>query len=645
MSLVRWLMLLLASLAWFQAGGAEWYVSPTGSNGSPGTLAQPWATLTYAASQLVPGDTLHVRGGTYSERLILNGESGTAAQRISILAYNGETPVIDGTALTVPSGGDREGLVEFNDCSYLTFEGITVRNFKTTAGGRIPVGIRVEGTGVDLEIRNCVVHDIWQSSTNSGANGFGVAVYGTSGVTPISGLVFEGNEVYNLRTGQSESVAINGNVTNFQISGNVVHDCNNIGIDFIGYEGSAPANDRARDGVCVGNVVYNIDSAYNPGYGGDFATGGGDQSAAGIYVDGGTNIVLERNHCHHCNYGMELASEAATGYTDFIILRNNLLNHNHGAGLIMGGYNANRGTTRDCLIDHNVIYKNDTAATYGGQVAIQFYYTSNTFTNNIVWANPVTDQLIIHYVTGGTAAQRAFPGGNVFDYNLYYNSGDSYLEFGLNPDGTGNQSYRNLAQWRAAVGGETNSLAANPGFVTPTPGATPVAEDFRLATGSVCRDRGDPGFAPGAGEKDFFGAGRVANLRVDIGMQEWMTVWQAWRDAYFGLPDGGAGAEAEDDWDADGARNLLEFSQGMDPTRSDVELLPNASRVGGVMRFQYRKDQPSLLYRVESSGTLPGPVDWPDAAVSEQTDGAGVYWRDFPISGSVLFVRLQVEMP
>ena len=42
--------------------------------------------------------------------------------------------------------------------------------------------------------------------------------------------------MHNLRTGQSESVALNGNVTNFKVIKNHVYDCNNIGIDFIGYE-------------------------------------------------------------------------------------------------------------------------------------------------------------------------------------------------------------------------------------------------------------------------------------------------------------------------------------------------------------------------------------------------------------------------
>lgn len=632
----------LAGSGWISA--ADRYVSPTGNNGNPGTEAQPWATLTYAAGQLAAGDTLFARSGTYSERLVLTGKSGSLAQPITIRNYPGETPIINGAAITVPTGG-RQGLVAFINCSHLVFQGFEVTHFVTTAADRIPIGVQIEGAGTGLQILGNQVHHIWQSSTNGSANGFGIAVYGTQ-TTPILDLVLDGNEVYDLRTGQSESVVLNGNVVGFEVTNNIVHDGNNIGIDFIGYEASAPTGyDRARDGICRSNTVYNIDSAFNPGYSGNFVTGGGSQSAAGIYVDGGTNIIVERNHCYHCNFGIELASENPAGATDYILLRNNLLHHNHSSGLIMGGYDANRGVTDHCQITNNVIYQNDTAVGDSGQVTIQFYFQNNVFKNNIVWAN-ATGQMIIHYVTGGTALKRSFPAGNVFDYNVYYFNGAAVnAEFGLNPAGS-NQSYYGLAAWQTAVGGEANSAFHDPGFATAIPGVNPADTDFKLATASFCRDRGEPSpaFTPGVGEKDFFGASRVANGRVDVGLHEWMTSWQGWLDQYFELPDGGGIADALADPDADSATNLMEYSQGMDPTQADSADLPATSIVGGSsLRFTYRKAQPSLTYEVETSATLPGPIDWPSATPPEQTDGLGSYWRDFSLTGGPLFLRLKVS--
>ena len=621
----------------------DFYIAPAGNDGSPGSVSQPWKTFAHAVTQLGAGDTLYMRAGTYAERLILSGKAGHAGAPIVIRNLEGEAPVIDGTTLTVPTGG-RAGLVVLENCSHVHFRGIEVRNFQTTVSAATPAGIQIEGSGSGLRITGCKVHHIWQSSTAASSNGFGICVYGTS-ATPIDGMVLEGNEVSDLRTGQSESIVLNGNVTHFTVSGNHVHDCNNIGIDFIGYEGSAPAAvDRARDGTCRGNLVHGIDSSFNPGYGGNFTTGGGERSAAGIYIDGGTNITVERNRVYGCNFGIELASEDASGFTDGIRLLNNLLHHNMGSGLIMGGYDANRGKTRLCEIRNNTLFRNDTLQTFGGQIAIQFYFEQNTLKNNIVWASQATKQMVIHYVEGGTAAQRAFGTGNVFEDNIYFCEGaESGIEFGLNPTGSGsnggNKTYAGLAAWRAAVGSDSRSAFHDPGFVVAVPVASPQAADFKLGTASFSRDRGEASFVPPAGEKDYFGNSRLAGGRVDAGCHEFMTALQAWRDLHFSLPDGGNGAGDEEDPDRDGVRNLIEYSQGMDPLRPDLQLAPSGGKAGAVFRFRYRKNDPTLVYEVQTSEGL---GIWSPSPITEQTDGNGDYWRDLPYGAGRLFIRLSV---
>lgn len=620
-------------------------MSPSGSDLDSGTFAEPWKTFDKAVTSMGAGDTLYLRGGSYAERLILISKEGTLVAPIVISAYASEVPVIDGGALTVPSGG-RQGLVVLKDCSNIRLEGLEITDYVTSANGSVPVGIQIEGSGSNIAIRDCKVHHIWQRSNNSSANGFGISVYGTSS-TPIDGLILDGNEVYDLRTGQSESVVINGNVTNFTVKNNHVHDCNNIGIDFIGYEGSAPSSvDRARNGTCHDNLVHGIDSRYNPGYGGNFSSGGGDGSAAGIYVDGGTDILITRNRVYGCNFGIELASEYASGFTENIQMTNNLLHHNLGPGITMGGYDSNRGKTRNCLVSNNTLYRNDTLQTYGGQIALQFYLENNTFKNNIVWANTTTKQIIIHSVEGGSASKRAFPGGNVFDYNLYFCEGVvSDVEFGLNPSGSGgsqgNQSYYGLAAWRTAIGGEANSIFANPGFTVAVPSASPLEGDFKPVAGGGGIDLGQPnsGFTPHAGEKDIAGASRIANARVDIGCYEFMTSLQSWRDHYFGLPDGGTEADDDDDADLDGVKNLVEYSQGMDPTTFDSQLSPTGARSGESLRFTYRKAVSELTYTVKISNDL---MAWSPAIPAEGADGLGSFWRDFPIASGSFFVRLEV---
>jgi hypothetical protein len=50
------------SLGW----STTYYVSPQGSDGHPGTLQQPWATLQHAVDAIAPGDTIQVQAGTYA---------------------------------------------------------------------------------------------------------------------------------------------------------------------------------------------------------------------------------------------------------------------------------------------------------------------------------------------------------------------------------------------------------------------------------------------------------------------------------------------------------------------------------------------------------------------------------------------------
>ena len=80
-----------------QAGSnASHFVAPDGDDGGPGTEAQPWRTLGRATRDLVPGDTLELRGGSYYERDLQLGIAGTAAQPITLRNRAGETPVLDG---------------------------------------------------------------------------------------------------------------------------------------------------------------------------------------------------------------------------------------------------------------------------------------------------------------------------------------------------------------------------------------------------------------------------------------------------------------------------------------------------------------------------------------------------------------------
>lgn len=69
-------VIALLLLAAGRAGAADYYVSPTGNNGDPGSSVSPWQTVTYAAQQAQFGDIVHVTSGTYNENGITFANPG-----------------------------------------------------------------------------------------------------------------------------------------------------------------------------------------------------------------------------------------------------------------------------------------------------------------------------------------------------------------------------------------------------------------------------------------------------------------------------------------------------------------------------------------------------------------------------------------
>ena len=633
------------------AQATNYFVSTTGVDTNPGTLAQPWRTIQKAANTVVAGDIVCLRGngGIYNERVSLSARDGTAALPIVFKTYPGDPLAIIETTITAAQTGTI-ALLTIQNCDYITIQNIELRNCKTTGTNaqqkaKLPAGIYIVGDGAGIAIRGCKVHDIWQSCTtlgDFGANGFGIVAYGTS-ATAIDGLVLDGNEVYNLRTGASESVALNGNVTNFSVTNNTVHDCNNIGIDFIGFEGTnATASlDQARFGVCSGNTVYNIDSKFNPAYGGNFSPGGNDdnRAAPGLYADGGRDIVMERNHVYLCNFAVSVGSENQNKFVTNVIVRNNVLHHCHVGGIVMGGSGTSNGGASNCAFTHNTLYNNDTSGYGGGQISIQNYITSTLIQRNVMATTASFAQYVLKASTTGSFAAGAI------NWNYYKGPAGGSFEFYYN-----NVAYTTFSAWKtaASVSKDANSTftTGSLGWVNNAPTSASPASDFALTSSSALRDIGDSAgapFTPATGEKDYGGQSRVANTRVDIGADEYLTAWQAWRDTYFALPDGGTNANATDDAENDGASNLLEYSQGMIPTTADPALLPAATPVGANVRFTYRKAASELTYSVEQNTTLPGT--WTTLSTTEQTDGLGHYWRESPLSAGARFFRLRVTQP
>lgn len=429
------------------AAGKSYYVSLVGSDKNNGSFTSPWRSINNAIDKLRPGDTLFIMGGVYKEKLNIE-VSGTEQSYITIASYPGQRAVLDGTGLKLSSSMD--AMIYIYNQSNLMIDGIEARNFSTTQRGTCIAGILVDGNCKNVEICNNYIHEIKNlasvDSNRNGRDAHGIGVYGSSTI-PFTGLKIEGNTISNCRLGSSEALAVNGNITDFSVINNCVHDNDNIGICFIGYEGtcSSSSQDRARNGICRDNLVYNIDSYENPAY-------GAERSADGIYCDGATNIIIERNIVHNANFGIELASEHKGKDTSYITVKDNIVYHNTNAGLAMGGYDTQRGHSLYNKILNNTFYHNDTLKGGFGEVYLQYTANYNVIENNIFYANSQNLLIYDSYATNH---------GNRVDDNVYYtNSGETSCNWRWK-----DRNYKGFTKYQEGTGNDMISTFANPMFM------------------------------------------------------------------------------------------------------------------------------------------------------------------------------------
>jgi len=235
---------------------ADYYVAPWGDDANQGTFEEPFLTINYAESQMKGGDKLYVRGGTYNEKVILYEIDGTAENPTMILAYPGETPIIDGTGIKMGLGSYLT--VMYSD--YTHFIGFEIRNVNING---LP-GSHGSGIGMVGDhslVANCTVHNIW---------GRGIGVSG-------SHCIVEYCTVYNACLSNADGVFTPGEVWAAGISAmrhpdyvvlrnNIVHDI----------WGEGMSTFETTHVVIEDNIIYDIYSV-------------------GLYLSDTTNSIAQRN--------------------------------------------------------------------------------------------------------------------------------------------------------------------------------------------------------------------------------------------------------------------------------------------------------------------------------------------------------------
>jgi hypothetical protein len=495
-----------------------YYVAKNGSDSNSGSASAPWLTIGHAALEAKAGSTVYVGAGTYNESDTF-ANSGTASDPI---IFNGQgVAIVDGTGVaccTTPTFASSNGFLCCNTqglfnigasagVSYLTIEGFTIQNYKTSSKTDVPAGILIAGSGSGINVLNNKVQNV-QTTAGKNGNAYGIGVFGTS-ATPLS-VTVSGNTVTGCLTGESETTTYNGNVQNFVVSNNTIYDNDNIGMDAIGFEGVGPTGyDQAKNGDVYGNLIYNNSAFKNPGEGNSY-----DED--GLYCDGCTDVTFERNTLYGNDLNIEAASETSGEVSSNVIIRNNLVYAANSCGISVGGYaKSGTGGSTDITIVNNSLYDNDTQKTGSGEFQIQYRATGIVFENNVVYTG--AEGLFIYGFVSGS--------GVTSNYNDFYTT-SSTTTFELN-----GKSYSSFATYQAKTGQDADSVFANPDYLTlitctstkesgpPTPITTcSPTPNFDISTSSPAENTGNASLGSADyGTVDFNGNPRV-NSKGEINM-------------------------------------------------------------------------------------------------------------------------------
>jgi len=270
------------------ANAATYYVSPTGNNANPGTLASPKADFSWFTSSIpAAGDTVYLRGGTYTDKHMVIKSSGNAGNPIIITNYPGETPILNGvdqTGYGIIAGGISTNF----RVNYVNISGITIHDYGNGILVREATNVHISNVnvyniaGVDdgvffldssySSIKDSIVRDI-------GWNAIGVQVNYKSVHhidiinNEVYGGINAGHNLIDLNNNGAGSAAneythdiniignrlhdtIGGNSAIFEHGTDVLHHDRITITDNIAYNTNALQVGYLKDSVVKNNVVY-----------------------------------------------------------------------------------------------------------------------------------------------------------------------------------------------------------------------------------------------------------------------------------------------------------------------------------------------------------------------------------------------------
>jgi len=258
-----------------------WYVSTSGTDPTSCTQASGYTfrTIQKAASCAIGGETIYVRGGTYSNPStgqVLNLSNKHPSRRVLIAGYPGETAILDGSGVTPQWGA----IVNLDASSNFSLQDLVVQN--TGANG--------SGGSFGITARSASNINLYYNTVQNISNN-GILV-GGSNITATGNLIHHTASI-RLDTGGgfyndglcTDSHALSSNIT---FSFNHVDDNGGECIGAYGIYGGSVAHNKVHD--CVNVNIY-VSASQNMYVEGNWSYTTGEtwninnQHAAGIQLE------------------------------------------------------------------------------------------------------------------------------------------------------------------------------------------------------------------------------------------------------------------------------------------------------------------------------------------------------------------------
>lgn len=395
----------------------------------------PWKSPQHGMQQLVAGETLQIRGGIYSEPDPILGSSywygwrpknsGTPGEPITIMAYPGETVVLDQGGVARQNGKG----ISLLGRSYINIIGIEIRDC-WESGIHLHSGFGVENT--EIYIHKCKIHNV---RFTDGQNTAGLRLDFCNGVYVTDTEVYD---IYTVGSGHHNAPAIMSyKGRNMFFQNNELYDC------------YAPIYQKENSFInpskCFTfrrNLIHDVNFGFRTNNNAGTVAG---QDMTQRY---GYDALIEENIIYNLKAsGYGTHDEAHYGWAQYYkwIFRNNTVVASPSAALQAGLYI--RGW-KEAEIYNNVFYENGGS----GATTIFVYFDNNQLTG---------------------ATNYFMPGLDYSNYNLF----SSQPEFRIGTGSTASAVFSTLSSWQnvnynsqpglqgMTVAPDINSLVAMPVFM------------------------------------------------------------------------------------------------------------------------------------------------------------------------------------